>query len=51
MTIDIRADFEKWASTKDFYDTTRPYPFNLYARVEMQVAWIAWRDSYKKYMG
>lgn len=43
----MKTAFEAWASTKDFFDTTCPYPFTSYVRQEMQIAWIAWRDSRK----
>ena len=42
------AAFREWASTKDFYDITCPYPFTAYARQEMQIAWIAWEASRKR---
>lgn len=47
--LDIRRDFEIWAASKDFFDTLRPYPYDCYIRAEMQIAWIAWRDSYREY--
>lgn len=48
---ELRKSFELWASTKDFYNTNIPYPYDCYVRSEMQIAWIAWRDSHKFYYG
>lgn len=42
-------EFLEWAKTKDFYDPTTLYPYDMFVRQEMQIAWIAWRDSRKCY--